>query len=52
VTSGTFVPFLKKPIGLTYLPVENTSIDNEFQIGIRERLVTAKVVKTPFYKRK
>jgi aminomethyltransferase len=51
VTSGTFVPFLKKPVGLTYLPVENSAIDSEFQIAIREKLVTAKVVKTPFYKR-
>jgi aminomethyltransferase len=51
VTSGTFAPFLKKPIGLTYLPVENSTIGSEFQIGIRERLVTAKVVETPFYKR-
>jgi len=52
VTSGTFVPFLKKSIGLTYLPVENASIGSEFQIAIRERLVTAKVVKTPFYIKK
>ncbi|HSQ35698.1 MAG TPA: glycine cleavage system aminomethyltransferase GcvT [Candidatus Binatia bacterium] len=51
VTSGTLVPFLKKPIGLTYLPVENSEIGSEFQIDIRGRRVTAKVVKTPFYKR-
>lgn len=51
VTSGTFVPFLKKPIGMTYLPVENSAIDSEFEIDIRGRRVKAKVVKTPFYKR-
>jgi len=51
VTSGTFVPFLKKPIGLTYLPVEHAAIGSEFQVDIRGKLVTAKVVKTPFYKR-
>ncbi len=51
VTSGTFVPFLKKSIGMTYLPVEHSAIDSEFQIDIRGKLVTAKVVKTPFYKR-
>ncbi|MCX6558083.1 MAG: glycine cleavage system aminomethyltransferase GcvT [Candidatus Aminicenantes bacterium] len=52
VTSGTFVPFLKKPIGLAYLPVENAAIDSEFEIGIRDRRVAAKVVKTPFYTKK
>lgn len=52
VTSGTFVPFLKKPIGLTYLPVESASIGSEFEIGIRDRRVIAKVVKTPFYIKK
>jgi len=51
VTSGTFAPFLKKAIGMTYLPVDNASIDSEFQIGIRERRVAARVVETPFYKR-
>jgi aminomethyltransferase len=51
VTSGTLVPFLKKPIGLTYLPVENSAIGSEFQVDIRGKRVTAKVVKTPFYKR-
>lgn len=52
VTSGTFAPFLKKPIGLTYLPIESTSIGTRFQIGIRDRKVEAVVVETPFYKRK
>jgi aminomethyltransferase len=51
VTSGTFVPFLKKSIGMTYLPLENASVNSEFQIAIREKMVTAKVVDTPFYKR-
>jgi len=51
VTSGTFAPFLKKPIGLAYLPPENSALGSEFQIGIREKMVVAKVVETPFYKR-
>jgi aminomethyltransferase len=51
VTSGTFAPFLKKAIGMTYLPIENCEIGSEFQIGIRNKTVTAKVVETPFYKR-
>ncbi len=52
VTSGTYAPFLKKPIGLTYLPIENCDIGTEFQIGIRQKMVPAQVVETPFYKRK
>jgi len=51
VTSGTFAPFLKKPIGLVYLPIENSNVGSEFQVGIREKMALAKVVETPFYKR-
>lgn len=51
VTSGTFAPYLKKAIGLTYLPIEKTQVNTEFQIGIREKKVSARVVETPFYKR-
>ncbi|MGD2246719.1 MAG: glycine cleavage system aminomethyltransferase GcvT, partial [Candidatus Aminicenantes bacterium] len=32
VTSGTFSPFLKKSIGLTYLPVEHTEDETEIAI--------------------
>lgn len=52
VTSGTFAPYLKKAIGLTYLPIDKTDINTEFQIGIRDKKVSAITVKTPFYKRK
>ncbi len=52
VTSGTFAPYLKKAIGLTYLPIEKCEIGSEFDIGIRDNRVSAKVVDTPFYKRK
>jgi aminomethyltransferase len=51
VTSGTFSPFLKKSIGLTYLPVEYTEEGEEIEIEIRGRKVPAKVVALPFYKR-
>jgi aminomethyltransferase len=51
VTSGTFSPFLKKSIGLVYLPVELTGIGTEIEIGIRDKRVKARVVSTPFYKR-
>jgi len=51
VTSGTHAPFLKKAIGLAYLPIDKTQINTEFQIGIRKKKVSAKIVETPFYKR-
>lgn len=52
VNSGTYSPYLKKSIGLTYLPVECTQLGTEFEVGIRNKKVKAKVVPTPFYKRK
>src|SRR5262249_33786428 len=37
VTSGTFAPFLKKNIGLAYLPVELSQPGSRFAIVIRGR---------------
>lgn len=51
VTSGTFAPYLKKAIGLVYLPVENSVVDQEFEIDVRGKKLRARVVPTPFYKR-
>lgn len=51
VTSGTYAPYLKKNIGMTYLPVEATETGTEFEIGVRDRQLLARVVETPFYKR-
>ncbi len=50
VTSGTFSPYFKKAIGLTYLPLEHTEVGTEFEIEIRDKR-KARVVPTPFYKR-
>jgi aminomethyltransferase len=51
VTSGSPAPFLQKNIGLTYLPVEMSSVGTEFDVIIRGKSVGARVVPTPFYKR-
>jgi aminomethyltransferase len=51
VTSGTQTPFLKRAIGMAYLPIESTSSGMTFEIDIRGRRVPARVVPMPFYKR-
>ena len=51
VTSGSHAPYLKKNIGLGYLPIEHTGIGTEFEVDVRGRRLAAQVVQTPFYKR-
>ena len=51
VTSGSPAPFLKKNIGLAYVPVEHANVGQEIKIDVRGKLVGAQIVKTPFYKR-
>jgi aminomethyltransferase len=52
VTSGGPAPYLKKNIGLAYVPANQTRIGTQLEIQIREQRVPAKIVDTPFYKRK
>ena len=51
VTSGTQTPFLKKAIGMAYLPAEHAADGREFEIDLRGRRLRAQVVPMPFYKR-
>jgi len=51
VTSGSPAPFLKKNIGLAYVPVEHANAGQQIKIDVRGKLVGAQIVKTPFYKR-
>jgi len=51
VTSGTQTPFLKKAIGLAYLPIAATALGTEFEIDIRGRRTPARVVSSQFFKR-
>jgi aminomethyltransferase len=51
-TSGGPSPTLGKSIGLGYVPVALTAIDTRFLVDCRGKSIEAKVVKTPFYKRK
>jgi aminomethyltransferase len=51
VTSGTQTPYVKKAIGMAYLPTALTEPGTEFDIDVRGRASRAKVVPLPFYKR-
>jgi aminomethyltransferase len=51
VTSGTQTPYLKKSIGMAYLPVEFGAPGTPIEIEIRGRRFGAAVVPLPFYKR-
>ncbi len=51
VTSGTITPYLKKAIGMAYLPVDDAAPDTQIDVDIRGRRSRARVVSLPFYKR-
>ncbi len=51
VTSGTQTPTIRKSIGMAYLPIANTTAGSRFEIDIRGRRASARVVALPFYKR-
>jgi aminomethyltransferase len=51
VTSGSPAPFLKKNIGMAFVPVEFAKVGQEIRIDVRGKLLSAKIVPTPFYKR-
>ena len=51
VTSGCPAPFLKKNIGMAYVPPNQTTIGAEIEISVRGQAAPARVVALPFYKR-
>ena len=51
VTSGSPAPFLKKNLGMGYVPVEIANAGQRIEIDVRGRLVAAQIVPLPFYKR-
>ncbi|MDX6290488.1 MAG: aminomethyltransferase, partial [Blastocatellia bacterium] len=51
VTSGSPAPFLKKNIGMAFVPVESAVEGGEIEIDVRGRMVSARIVPLPFYKR-
>jgi len=51
VTSGSPAPYLKKNIGMGYVPTQFAKEGQEIQIDVRGKLTAAQIVKSPFYKR-
>jgi aminomethyltransferase len=51
VTSGTFAPTLNRAVGFAFVPTPYAEPLTEFEIRIRDRLVRARVVTIPFYRR-
>ncbi|MFA8300042.1 MAG: glycine cleavage system aminomethyltransferase GcvT [Hyphomicrobiales bacterium] len=51
VTSGTMAPAVKKAIGMGYVAKGFWKADTEIFIKVRKKLLKAKIVKIPFYKK-
>jgi aminomethyltransferase len=51
VTSGSPAPFLKKNIGMAYVPAESSAPGTPIEIAIRANRARARIVPVPFYKR-
>ena len=51
VTSGSPAPYLKKNIGMAYVPAESAEQGREIHVEVRGRMVAARIVPVPFYKR-
>lgn len=49
VTSGTMSPSLKKAIGMGYIETAHAAFGHTIYIKVRDRLLKATIVKTPFY---
>jgi aminomethyltransferase len=51
VTSGSYAPYLRKNIGLAYVPPEHAAVGLEFHVEIRGKRLSARQVPLPFYRR-
>lgn len=49
VTSGTMSPVLKKGIGMGYVNTAYAEPGSDIRVGVRDKMLQARVVKMPFY---
>jgi aminomethyltransferase len=52
VTSGAPSPWLNTNIGLGYVSIAHAAVGTQIEVAIRDQPVAARIVQTPFYKRK
>jgi aminomethyltransferase len=52
VTSGCPAPFLKKNIGMAYVPPKSSAVGTDIEISVRGHAAPARLVALPFYKRR
>jgi len=50
VSSGTMGPSVKKAIGMGYVKSEHSNLGNKIFIKIRNKSISAEIIKLPFYK--
>ncbi len=50
VTSGTLSPILNKAIAIAYVEASDAALGTDVFVEIRDKMIEAKVVKTPFVK--
>ena len=48
VTSGTMSPSLNKAIGMAYVNIDQSYIDNQILIKVRNKFIDAKIINIPF----
>ena len=48
VTSGTMSPSLNKAIGMAYINIKESNIDNQILIKVRNKFIDAKIINIPF----
>ena len=51
VTSGTLSPSLNQAIAMAYVAVGHHEVGQKLRVQVRNKMIEAEIVKTPFYKR-
>ena len=52
ITSGTFIPTIKKALSFAYLPIHLSQVGTTVEVEIRKKFYSAKVIQKTLYKSK